>query len=179
MNKAQLKFLLKLNTQITVAAEILETDRPNLMPAMDHFFKVVSLGMEIGMTMKPGKPATAKAATPPTKKSDTGKAGHTIVTNMIKVMGTKTMNSADVATLLRKAKLAPKSKNLRNYINMVLSDSPKVFKRVSRGLYMVRANAKSAVVKAKTNGQSHSKQAKKATAKATAAVAPVATSAAN
>lgn len=106
-----------------------------------------------------GRPAAAPVAPKATKRvvaaapvSRTRAAGaDRVVDRMVAVMGDEVMGAAEVVAALIKAKTAPQSENLQNYISFMLSQNPKAFKRVARGKYQVILGKAERVASARTS----------------------------
>ena len=195
MKRHELRFLLGVHDDIDKACQILDIPRAEFMPNMIRFIDTVSLGIELGREMR-GKPAKVAAAvigkpSPKGKRGGkgkrkgskaSGKAGKTstFALTIAKHMGRRTLSMADLETSLKKAKLAPKSKNLRAYLSAVLTSAKdsrgkRVFTSPARGMYFVTAklSAREAVRKAKAvkktaKSKANGKSAKKAAPAATA-----------
>jgi len=149
MKKQELHFLLNLHEAIDKGCKLLEVGRDTFMPTMSRFFDTVSLGIEMGLTMKSkaAKKAAKTAKTTQAVDSVLGKNDAPKVpfaTRLVQVMGTQTMHLREIEAALHKAGVAPKSKDLRSYICSTLTASKtengkRTFTSPERGRYFVTA----------------------------------------
>jgi len=162
MKKQDLKFLVDLHTGIGRGCEILDVGRESLLSTLQQFFETVSLGIELGLRMKKGKPVPASFAKKPAGPKLKGAS--TFSTVLAEIIGKQTLSLSDIEAALVKSKKAPKSNNLRGYLSTTLATAKngkrRIFKSHERGHYFVAANA------AKARAASTTKKPKIKTTKA-------------
>jgi hypothetical protein len=175
MKKQELHFLLNLHEAIDKGCTLLEVGRDAFMPTMNRFFETVSLGIEMGLTMK-GKAAKKSAKTAQAVDSVLGKNESPKVpfaTRLVQVIGTQTLHLREIEAALHKAGVAPKSKDLRSYICSTLAtaetaDGKRTFTRSpERGRYFVTATKAQAKPTAKPSPKTAKPSLKPTTPKPT------------
>jgi hypothetical protein len=133
MNKLELKFLLKLNQEIDRACQLLNTERENFIPVMTNFFQAVSLGVDMGRSMKGQTPSQPKKVDGRSNRNHQpgrpAKIAQILKNAMKKGPQPISALTSSVAHLLKD------SASPAGYVSRFLHESKKDFVRVGTGIY--------------------------------------------